>query len=193
MGFSDSDLIVLFVLGKKEKLSGSKIYEESKKHIECFGRRPEHKASIYPSIQKLMKEGYLKKVGEKRVRGTLERFYSLSERGQSAYSLVRETILVWEDVPDFRSSECYRCEDSLVEDCWEFFSEKLEAVVQRVFRRPNVVFEPSMLKTLFKSVGRLQEFIYWLNMLTAPKKIMTERFQSQIRALGLEQEECFRT
>lgn len=40
MNFLDSDLIVLFVLGRKEKWSATKIYEKSKTYNECSGRRP---------------------------------------------------------------------------------------------------------------------------------------------------------
>ena len=181
-------MLVLFLLGKKGKLSGNKIYEEAKKEADCSGRRPEHKSSIYRSIKKLVEKGYLEEVEKREVRGTLEKFYSLTKRGQKKYPGIRDQFHIWELVPDFdaTSQKCLKCEASDVEDCWEICHEILEAVARRVLKKSYVSFKLSLLKKHFKTPGELTEFTYWLNMLLVPRKTLREKFESQIQVLGLD-------
>lgn len=182
--FSNSDLIVLFVLGKRGRLSGDKIYKASKKdpllREDCSGRRPESPSSIYRSIRKLVEKGYLEEVGERRVKGTLERFYSLSKQGQEIYPGIRDQFHILEFVPDFdaMSRACLKCEASIVEDCWKEYHASFNAIAKTV--------PLPTLKEHFRTPNDLAEFTYWLNMLSVPKKRLTEKFESQIRVLGLE-------
>src|SRR3972149_6876561 len=93
---------IILVLGKHDRLSGKQIYEEAKKEKECSKLvLPTYGASYYKYLTEIEKSGFIRQVEEKRVRGTLERFYSLTQKGKDAFSEIRDTFPIEDMIPSF--------------------------------------------------------------------------------------------
>ena len=61
------DQIVIIILGKHDKLSGKKIFEETKKEKECSVLLlPKYESSIYGALKRIEEQGFIEKVDEKR-------------------------------------------------------------------------------------------------------------------------------
>lgn len=184
------DQIVITILGKHDKLSGKKIFEEAKKEKECSVLLlPKYESSIYGALKRIEEQGFIEKVDEKRVRGTLERFYSLTQKGKKIFDKLHDVFLIVELLPDFweMRSICLKCKQKEVEDCWKIFAKDLEIAV----RDMKDIFPKSQsrgsnfLKQEFKTPGHLREFIFWLRMLKLPKKRLKDEFADQMRTLRL--------
>lgn len=182
--------LIILILGKHGKLSGKQIYEEAKKERECSKLvLPKYVSSYYEYLKKIEKKGFIKQVDEKRVRGTLERFYSLTQKGKEAFNEIRDMFIISQIMPSFVELQhsCSTCKQAKVEECWNIYGKDLEIILgdmKDVFPRSRS--QPtSFLKQEFKTPGHLQEFIFWLRMLKLPKKRLEEKFASQMDRLGL--------
>ena len=182
---------IILVLGKHDRLSGKQIYEEVKKEKECSKLvLPTYGASYYKYLAEIEKSGFIRQVEEKRVRGTLERFYSLTQKGKNAFSEIRDTFVIEDTIPSFIEIQrsCIKCDPAKVEECWNIYSKELEVV----FRDIHDVYPKShsgplsLLKQEFKTPGHLREFTFWLLMLKLPKKRLEDKFANQMKRLGLE-------
>jgi len=178
--------IVIILLGKHGKLSGKQIYKEARKEKECsILVLPKYSSSIYKALKTVEEQGFIEQVDEKRVRGTLERFYSLTQKGKKAFNELLDVFPIVELLPDFLEmrSACLKCKPDQVEDCWKIFSKNLEIAISDV----KDIFPNSQpraanyLKQVFKTPGHLREFIFWLKMLKLPKKRLEEYFADQMR------------
>jgi DNA-binding PadR family transcriptional regulator len=181
---------IILVLGKHDRLSGKQIYEEAKKEKECSKLvLPTYGASYYKYLAEIEKSGFIRQVEEKRVRGTLERFYSLTQKGIDAFSEIRDTFPIEDMIPSFIEQHlCPDCEAVQVEECWGIKSKDLEVVLRDMhdaFPKSHSV-PLNLLKQEFKTPGHLQEFTFWLLMLKLPKKRLKDKFANQMKQLGLE-------
>lgn len=182
---------VILVLGKHGRLSGKQIYEESRKENECSKLiLPKYESSYYGYLRKIEEKGLIEQVDERRVRGTLERFYSLTQKGKKVFNELLDLFVIENMTPaDFleMQSECSTCEQDNVEKCWEIYVKDLEVTLngmKDVF--PKFRLQPlNLLKQEFKTPGHLQEFIFWLHMLKLPKRRLKDKFADQMNRLGL--------
>lgn len=184
------DQIVILILGRHDKLSGKQIYKEAKKEKECsILALPKYASSFYEALKRIQEQGFIEQVDEKRVRGTPERFYSLTEKGKKALDELRDLFLILELLPDFQQmqSMCWKCKPKEVENCWKIFSKDLEIAIRdmRDIFPKSQLRGPDFLKQEFKTPGHLREFIFWLWMLKLPKKRLEEEFAEQSRAMHL--------
>ena len=183
---------IILVLGKHDRLSGKQIYEEVKKETECSKLiLPKYRSSYYEHLTEIEKNGFIKKVDEKRVRGTLERFYSLTQKGNDVFNVIRDTFVI-EDITPSSFIEiqrsCIKCSPVKVEECWNIYGKDLEVVLRDIhdIYPKSHSGPPSLLKQEFKTPGHLREFTFWLLMLKLPKKRLEDKFANQMKQLGLE-------
>lgn len=181
---------IILVLGKHERLSGKQIYEEVKKETECSKLvLPKYVSSYYDYLKEIEKNGFVKQVDEKRVRGTLERFYSLTQKGKTAFSQIRDVFVIEDMIPSFIDLQhsCLECKQTEVEKCWSIYSKDLEVLLRDIKDAfPKAHSEPlKFLKQEFNNPGELREFIFWLRMLKLPKKRLQDRFAAQMERMGL--------
>lgn len=180
---------IILVLGKHDRLSGKQIYDEVKKEKECSKLiLPKYGASYYKYLAEIEKDGFIKQVEERRVRGTLERFYSLTQKGKDAFSEIRDTFPIEDMIPFAEQDLCQDCDANQIEKCWDINSKDLEVVLRDmrdVFPKSHPI-RLDLLKQEFKTPGCLREFIFWLLMLKLPKKRLEKKFANQMKQLGLE-------
>lgn len=181
---------IILVLGKHERLSGKQIYKEAKKETECSKLvLPKYVSSYYDHLKEIEKNGFVKQVDEKRVRGTLERFYSLTQKGKKAFNVIRDVFVIEDMIPSFVDLQhlCSECKEADVERCWDIYSKDLEVVLRDTKDAfPKSHSEPvNLLKQEFRNPRELREFIFWLRMLKLPKKRLQDRFSTQMERLGL--------
>jgi len=141
-------------------------------------------------LAELEKSGFVKQVDEKRVRGTLARFYALTQKGNYAFSEIRDTFVIEDLTPSFIEIQqaCLGCDPEKVEECWNIYAKDLEVVLRDMHDTfPKSHLKPlSVLKQEFKTPGSLNEFIFWLRMLKLPKKRLKDKFTNQMKQLDLE-------
>lgn len=181
MSFAGSDMLVIFLLGKYSKLSGKEIFEKSKKERECLEFAPKHSSTIYEAIVRLSKNGYIKKVEEKEVRGTLEKFWSLTSLGQKRYLKIRYALPIIDLIPDFERFPCRECKKRDVEECWDSWFNELNEISRKQFKK-TLRYERKKLKELLDNQA-LIELVYWLRMLEIPEKILKDKFKLIIEIL----------
>lgn len=184
MSFAGSDMLVIFLLGKYSKLSGKEIFEKSKKERECLEFAPKHSSTIYEAIVRLSKNGYIKKVEEKEVRGTLEKFWSLTSLGQKKYPEIRYALPIIDFIPDFERFPCRECKERDVEECWDSWFNELDEISRKQFKK-TLRYERKRLKELLDNQA-LIELVYWLRMLEIPEKILKDKFKLIMEILQLE-------
>jgi DNA-binding PadR family transcriptional regulator len=181
---------IILVLGKHDRLSGKQIYEEAKKERECSKLvLPVFGASYYGYLNEIEKGGFITQVEEKRVRGTLERFYSLTQKGRDAFNEICDTFPIEDMIPLFVESQlCIDCETVQLDRCWNIKSKDLEVVLREMHDAFPKSHSTSLnsLKQEFKTPANLEEFIFWLQMLKLPKKRLNDKYATQMKQLGLE-------
>jgi DNA-binding PadR family transcriptional regulator len=184
------DKWIIVLLGKHRILSGKRLIELAKKETECSKKvLPKVESSFYERLRKIEKEGFVELVEEKRIRGTLERFYSLTPKGKNAFDELYDLFKIDEMVPDFLAQQqiCPTCNEETVRDCWEIYSKDLDIALQDIpaVRRESQRIQPP-LKEEFKTPGDLHEFVFWLQMLKLPRNRLKKKFADQLKRWGLE-------
>lgn len=182
---------IILVLGKSNQLSGKQIYEEAKKEKECSKLAlPTSLSSYYEYLGELEKEDFVRQVAEKRIRGTVAKFYSLTQKGKDAFPEIQDTFVIDEMIPAFIDSKraCSECNPTKIEQCWSIYAKDLEVILrdmQDIF--PKSRLRPlSEVKQEFETPYNLREFIFWLQMLKVPKKRLNKKYATQMKQLGLE-------
>jgi len=180
---------IIVVMGKRDKLSGKQIYSEVKKEKECSKTLlPTYPSAYYESLTKLENEGFVEQVGSKQARGAVEKFYALTQKGKKTFNEIRDTFII-QDIPPFAKIQqlCLKCDPKRVEECWLVFAKDLDITLKDMkdvfstFRLQSL----SDLKQNFGTPNNLREFIFWLKMLKLPKKRLKEKFENQLKQLGL--------
>jgi hypothetical protein len=136
---------------------------------------------------KLENERFVEK-GSKPVRGTVEKFYALTQKGKKTFSEIRDTFVI-QDILSFAENQqsCLECDTKRVEKCWRIFAKDLEITLKDMhdifstFRLQPL----SVLRQEFVTPNNLREFIFGLNMLKLPRKRLKEKFETQFKQLGL--------
>jgi DNA-binding PadR family transcriptional regulator len=180
---------IIIVMGKRDKLSGKQIYSEVKKEKECSKTLlPIYPSAYYESLVKLENEGFVEQIGSKPVRGTVEKFYTLTHKGKKAFNEIRDTFVI-QDILSFAENQesCLECESKRIEKCWRIFAKDLEITLRDMpsFFPSFHLKPPSDLKQEFITPNNLREFIFWLKMLKLPRKRLKEKFETQLSQLGL--------
>ena len=180
---------IIIVIGKRDKLSGKQIHLESKKEKECSKTLlPTYPSAYYESLTKLENEGFVEQVGSKQARGAVEKFYALTQKGKKTFNEIRDTFII-QDIPPFAEIQqlCLKCDSKTVEECWLIFAKDLDITLKDmkdVFSTFRLQSLPDLKKN-FGTPNNLREFIFWLKMLKLPKKRLKEKFESQLKQLGL--------
>lgn len=142
VGFAER--LVLWELERAEKaLSGNKLY---KKIERSWKEAPKQPSTIYRAIRVLLSRGYIKKTGSKKIRGTVEEFWKITEEGKiTARYLWREfhlkthkellfvepALVCGKCNPDSPVCSTYRNQD----ECWDEAIENLKQYFYNLFDR----------------------------------------------------------
>jgi len=184
-----TDLLVIYILGKHGKMSGSQIHDELRRErAEILDLAPRHSSSIYRSIKKLHPLEYVKEKERKQKRGMIEIKVSLTPKGVEKFHdiefLLPKGEIFWY-IPHFNEFQCEHCEEQELEECWERHFRELDRILRNRVKG-TYLFDKNTMKKYMQYPRALLELNYWLRMQGIPKRMLEERFKDILGMLKID-------